>query len=75
MDKKDFKYRGWTIDYWPKPIPMRDFDYTASHDDYDGEDDHRIVTAKTFEQIKIEIDEWYLEADSVQDDLNYMKTN
>lgn len=28
-------------DYWPKPIPMRRFDWTATFDDYDGAEDSR----------------------------------
>lgn len=36
-------YRGWTITYDPKPIPIRDYDWTATHPDYDasweGEED------------------------------------
>lgn len=30
------KYRGWSVDYDPKPIPIRDFDWTATHPDYDA---------------------------------------
>ena len=29
-------YRGWSVDYDPKPIPIRDFDWTASHPDCDA---------------------------------------
>lgn len=29
-------YRGWSISYDPKPIPVRDFDWTATHPDYDA---------------------------------------
>lgn len=25
--------------YWSKPIPMRQFDWTATYDDYDGAED------------------------------------
>ena len=28
---------GWRIDYNPKPIPDRNFDYDFSHDDHDGD--------------------------------------
>lgn len=27
---------GWHIEYNPKPIPCRDFDWDFWHDDYDG---------------------------------------
>jgi len=30
-------YRGWLIDYDPKPIPARNFDWSATHPDYDAE--------------------------------------
>jgi hypothetical protein len=29
---------GWSIEYNPKPIPDRRFDYDYWHDDYDGSD-------------------------------------
>lgn len=36
-------YRGWSVNFDPKPIPIRDFDWTATHPDYDasyeGEED------------------------------------
>ena len=35
MPKAD-TYRGWTISYDPPPIPIRDFDWTATHPDYDA---------------------------------------
>lgn len=28
----------WTIEFDPPPIPLRQFDYAFSHDDYDGAD-------------------------------------
>ncbi len=31
------KYRGWTIHYDPPPIPIRDFDWSATHPDYDAD--------------------------------------
>ena len=27
---------GWSIEFNPKPIPLRQFDYDFSHEDYDG---------------------------------------
>lgn len=58
-------YRGWTIWFYPPPIPYRDFDYVATHPDYDawmedGEEasNGKIVHAPTFAKILIEIDEW-----------------
>lgn len=36
-------YRGWSVSFDPKPIPIRDCDWTATHPDYDasyeGEED------------------------------------
>ena len=29
-------YRGWAIHYDPPPIPIRDFDWQATHPDYDA---------------------------------------
>jgi len=49
-------YRNWSIDFDPKPIPSRAFDWTATHPDYDGPEDERIVSAATFEALTVEID-------------------
>lgn len=34
-----FKYRGFEIQYNPKPIPLRTCDWDVSHPDYDLGDD------------------------------------
>lgn len=59
--KEEESYRSWNIDYWPKPIPNRHFDYSAAHEDYDGEDDPRIVHAESREGIEQAIDEFIAE--------------
>lgn len=51
-------YRGWSIDYVNPPIPIRDFDWSATHPDYDGADDGRHVFARTRELAQAEVDAW-----------------
>ncbi len=53
------RYGKWTIDFDPKPIPTRKFDYSFWHDDFDGAPDsydNRAGTAATVEEAKSEID-------------------
>ena len=61
-----WKHRGWRIDFGAKPIPIRDFDWTATHPDYDasweGEEDGWVdnglkVNAATYEELLEAIDE------------------
>ena len=59
-EKRD-DHRGWQIEYAPPPIPTRDFDYTATHPDFDGEGDTRQVWAATINGVVAEIDGWYEE--------------
>ena len=58
-------YRGWRISYDPPPIPVRCFDWRASHPDFDasweGEEDGWVsngksVSAPTRERLIVEID-------------------
>lgn len=58
-------YRGWSVHYDPKPIPIRNCDWTATHPDYDasyeGEEDGWIdnglkACAATYEELCDEID-------------------
>ncbi len=54
-----YRYGKWTIDFGPKPIPTRKFDYSFWHDDYDGAPDsfdNRAGTAASVEEAKAEID-------------------
>jgi hypothetical protein len=54
-------YRGWEIHFEYPPIPVRDFDWQASHKDYDGApdaNDNRLVHGSTLEAVKAEIDAW-----------------
>ena len=53
------RYGSWTIEYDPKPIPTRKFDYSFWHDDYDGAPDsfdNRAGTAASIDEAKLEID-------------------
>lgn len=57
-------YRGWQIEYSPPPIPVRDFDWNATHPDYDGAagaDDNRRVFGKSWDAVRSEIDEYFEE--------------
>jgi len=59
-------YRGWNISFDFPPIPVRDFDWSATHPDYDpapqyaddGPSDHRVVHAASRETLIAEIDLW-----------------
>lgn len=50
-------YKGWSIAYYPKPIPTQLWDWEATHEDYDGENGLHFV-ARSEEAIKEGIDEW-----------------
>ena len=53
------KYRGFTIEYNPPPIPVRCCDWQFWHDDYDGAEDandNRCGSAASLEDAKLEID-------------------
>lgn len=54
-------HRSWPMDYDPKPIPSRVFDWSATHPDYDGEGDNRQVFAATQAELMAEIDAWHEE--------------
>ncbi len=57
-------YRGWSIKFDFPPIPVRHFDWSATHPDYDGADhvgENRWVTGATREAVISEIDLWYEE--------------
>ena len=54
-------HRGWDISFDYPAIPVRDFDWSASHPDYDGApdaNDHRFVHARTREGVIEAIDLW-----------------
>ena len=54
-------YRGWSISFDFPPIPIRDFDWSATHPDYDGAEDandNRYVHARTREAVEAEVDAW-----------------
>ena len=56
-------YRGWSIHYDPTPIPIRSFDWTATHPDYDAsfedgewQDNGLVCHAATLADLRGEID-------------------
>lgn len=52
-------YRDWEISFDMPPIPFRGFDWTATHEDFDGApdaNDGRQVHAATYEDLLVEID-------------------
>ncbi len=72
-------HQGWSISFDLKPIPCRDFDWTATHPDYDasyeGEEDGWVATggiehAATYEELIAAIDQWELiaEEDAAEED-------
>ena len=52
------KKGNWTIEYNPKPIPDRRWDWDTVHDEYDGEDDDRYFCVDSVESAKKRIDEY-----------------
>ena len=51
-------YRGWNIEFVHPPIPTREYDYCATHDDWEP-GDPRHVDGPTVEVCRQRIDEWY----------------
>ena len=51
------RYRDYTIEYNPKPIPIRTKDWDYVHDDYDGPEDNRLGSTNSLESAKAEIDD------------------
>lgn len=56
-EMSETKYKGWKIWYHPPPIPDRRFDWSAVHEDYDGDGDDRCFSAGSVEEAMCEIDE------------------
>lgn len=64
------RYRGYTIEYRPPPIPLRDCDWEYVHQDYDGGPwdsygppmDDRCGWAASLEDAKRAVDELIAEA-------------
>lgn len=58
---KAMTYRDWEISFDMPPIPFRNFDWCATHKDFDGApdaNDGRQVHAATYEELLVEIDCW-----------------
>ena len=56
MPRSKPNYKGWHITYSPKSIPVRQHDWEAVHDDYDGPPDNRCVTGKSMKDVVEQID-------------------
>lgn len=52
-------HRGWSISFDFPPIPIRDWDWSATHPDYDGYGDSRIVSGRTRNDVIAAIDAWH----------------
>ena len=52
---KHIRVGHWCIDYNPKPIPDRRYDYDVSHEEYDGESGDFFFNAESIEEAKKEI--------------------
>jgi hypothetical protein len=48
----------WNLFHDSPPVPSRAFDWSATHVDYDGEGDHRLVFGETREDVIRNIDEF-----------------
>lgn len=60
----EIRYGKWTIAYDPPPIPVRTFDWSFWHDDYDGAEDARdgrCGHGASVEDCKAQIDEMELD--------------
>lgn len=60
-------YRGWLISFDCPPIPWREFDWSATHPDYDGAHDahdYRVVRGRTRGDVIAAIDAWYDEQEA-----------
>lgn len=58
-------HRGWTISFDYPPIPCRDFDWSATHPDYDGAEDasdDRVVHGRTRDDVIAAIDAFIAES-------------
>lgn len=62
------RYRGFTIEHDPKPIPTRAHDYSFVHEDYDGPEDKRIGTGSSVQDCRDAIDDmlWEPECEACQ---------
>jgi len=57
-------HRGWQIEHNSPPIPCRDFDWTATHPDFDGPEDGRQVWGRTINDVVAAINGWYEDQDN-----------
>jgi hypothetical protein len=53
------RYKGWLVSFDHPPIPCRQFDWSATHPDYDGAEDsndERVIQAATRDELVAAID-------------------
>ena len=60
---QQWKHKDWTIYFDPTPLPDRQWDYVAVHEDYDGPGDDRIIYAESTREAEDLIEDWYLMLD------------
>lgn len=73
-DIDQWTHEGWQISYDMKPIPCRDFDWSATSPDYDCDCDQdgffrcsgQQVHAATYEELLLEIELAIMEAEDEQ---------
>lgn len=49
------RFGAWLIEYNPKPIPSRLYDYDVTHNDFDGENGDFFFNCESVEEAKKEI--------------------
>ena len=62
-------YRNFRITYDPPPIPTRNCDWHATHDDFDGApdaNDNRYFHGPTEADVKAQVDDWHTEQEDSQ---------
>jgi hypothetical protein len=62
-------HRSWRLYYEPTPIPVRDFDWTALHPDYDAWTDDGVWTDNGLKAFAATRGELCAEIDAIEDDL------
>lgn len=57
------RYRDFVIRYDPVPIPVNGVDWSATHEDYDGEGDNRHFRGASAAELRSDIDDWHEDQD------------
>lgn len=61
-------YRHFRLYYDPPPIPARQMDWQAVHEDYDGPGDSRVFYAETEAEARQQVDDYWAEFEDQSDD-------